>query len=236
MNLKKYIPNFLTLLNLLAGCLAIPFIFKGQPEVASLLVGIALVLDFLDGFTARILKVKSDIGVQLDSLADLISFGLVPGFILYHYLSLQITNSFDVRWMFVSYSAFLLPLSAALRLAKFNIDKKQVISFKGLPTPATAIFIASLPLILQYQDNYAGVHQIIQNMWTLLSITVFFSIIQLLPATFISLKFKGFSWRENKHRYLIPGVSVALIVILKFTAFPLIIFSYIIYSFFIKNK
>jgi CDP-diacylglycerol---serine O-phosphatidyltransferase len=170
--IKRNIPNAITCGNLLCGCLAIVCAFNGNLIWASYLVGIAAVLDFLDGFAARMLKVHSEIGKQLDSLADMVTFGVVPGVIMFHLI--QYALVFDVisnadpellmgagaisftHWTFIPFIAFLIPVFSALRLAKFNIDTRQSDSFIGVPTPANSILIASFPLILGVENYSIG--------------------------------------------------------------------------------
>jgi len=171
MKVKENIPNFITCLNLLCGCIGIVLAFEGNLVWSAYLVGIAAVLDFLDGFTARILKVHSAIGKQLDSLADMVTFGVLPGVVMFNLLEqayfyelfseywTPLPNDFREMWYdtrsinFVPYLAFLIPVFSAIRLAKFNLDSRQSDSFIGLPTPANSIFICSLVLILSYGDE-----------------------------------------------------------------------------------
>ncbi|MEW6468860.1 MAG: CDP-alcohol phosphatidyltransferase family protein [Bacteroidota bacterium] len=165
MKLKENIPNFITCLNLLCGCVGIVFAFEGNLVWSAYLVGIAAVLDFLDGFVARILKVHSAIGKQLDSLADMVTFGVLPGVMMFHFINLSngvisfagsistatlpgLNATLFPDTVFVSFVAFLIPTFSAIRLAKFNLDLKQEDSFVGLPTPANTIFIASLVFII----------------------------------------------------------------------------------------
>lgn len=160
--IKKQIPNFFTCLNLLCGCFAIISAFEARLTWSAYFVGIALIMDFLDGFLARILKVHSELGKQLDSLADMVTFGLVPGIIMFKMLNLALfINSINEIGQVanfnlinpLAYLALLIPVFSALRLAKFNIDTRQSDSFIGVPTPATAMLIASLPLIINLQNT-----------------------------------------------------------------------------------
>jgi CDP-diacylglycerol--serine O-phosphatidyltransferase len=160
MNIKKHIPNVITCGNLLCGCLAIVSAFNGNLVWSAYLVGIAAVLDFFDGFAARLLKVSGELGKQLDSLADMVTFGVVPGVVMYHLIEDAI-NFKDVFSLFsaetpadsitrlLPYTAFLITIFSCLRLAKFNIDTRQTDSFIGVPTPANSILICSFPLIMQ---------------------------------------------------------------------------------------
>jgi len=232
MKIKIHIPNAITLLNLLSGCFSIVSAFEGDLVGAAYFIFLASVLDFLDGTFARILNARTEIGKQLDSLADMVSFGLAPGFILFHLINnsliitgLQITDNV------LPYIAFLIPVFSALRLAKFNIDTKQEFGFIGLPTPANAILIASFPLILFYElENSFISLNILQNTWILISISILLSVLLVAKLPLLSLKFKSISFSDNKSRYTFLLLSVILLVILKFLAIPLIILLYVIIS------
>ncbi len=227
-----HIPNAITLLNLLSGCFSIVSAFEGDLVGAAYFIFLASVLDFLDGTFARILNARTEIGKQLDSLADMVSFGLAPGFILFHLINnsliitgLQITDNV------LPYIAFLIPVFSALRLAKFNIDTKQEFGFIGLPTPANAILIASFPLILFYElENSFISLNILQNTWILISISILLSVLLVAKLPLLSLKFKSISFSDNKSRYTFLLLSIILLVILKFLAIPLIILLYVIIS------
>jgi len=232
MKIKIHIPNAITLLNLLSGCFSIVSAFEGDLVGAAYFIFLASVLDFLDGTFARILNARTEIGKQLDSLADMVSFGLAPGFILFHLINnsliitgLQITDNV------LPYIAFLIPVFSAFRLAKFNIDTKQEFGFIGLPTPANAILIASFPLILFYElENSFISLNILQNTWILISISILLSVLLVAKLPLLSLKFKSISFSDNKSRYTFLLLSVILLVILKFLAIPLIILLYVIIS------
>ena len=227
-----HIPNAITLLNLLSGCFSIVSAFEGDLVGAAYFIFLASVLDFLDGTFARILNARTEIGKQLDSLADMVSFGLAPGFILFHLINnsliitgLQITDNV------LPYIAFLIPVFSAFRLAKFNIDTKQEFGFIGLPTPANAILIASFPLILFYElENSFISLNILQNTWILISISILLSVLLVAKLPLLSLKFKSISFSDNKSRYTFLLLSIILLVILKFLAIPLIILLYVIIS------
>lgn len=243
MSIKKHIPNFITLLNLLNGCLAIIFIFKGNLVVAAYLIFLAALFDFLDGMVARILNVKSEIGKELDSLADVISFGLVPGFIMMKLLEssfgISIVNN-EITTV-IPYIALLIPAFSALRLAIFNTDSRQTDRFIGLPTPANAILIASFPLILAQQTTLAGfeigfLHPLISNPWLLVVLSILLSYLLVAELPLMSLKFSKADKRKNELRYFFLGVSLLLLIILFFAAIPIILFLYIIISVFLKSK
>ncbi|MEO1049603.1 MAG: CDP-diacylglycerol--serine O-phosphatidyltransferase [Bacteroidota bacterium] len=215
--MKKHIPNTLTLTNLLCGCIGIVFALKGDLLTASYLIGIALVCDFLDGFTARLLKVHSEIGKQLDSLADMVTFGVLPSFILF-YLWQQ-----NATWHW-PYLSFLIPVCSALRLAKFNIATDQSDSFKGLPTPATAIFIGSLVFLT---DEWAG---LVHNEISLALISVGLSLLMVSNLRLIALKFKRFAWSGNEVKFILIAISILLAFLLGLSSAPLIILAYVILS------
>lgn len=242
MNIKKYIPNTITCGNLLCGCLAIVSAFNGFLLVATYLVGLAAILDFFDGFSARVLNVKSEIGKQLDSLADMVTFGVVPGVVMYFMLLKGLPDNMDgtkaagtdtdlfPHWLI--YAAFSISIFSALRLAKFNIDERQTNSFIGLPTPANALLICSLPLIENFQPQWWGydVLQHIHNPWFLLGLTIVSSYLMVAELPLFSLKFKNFSWSDNKIRFIFIFSILILLIIFKFLALPFIILLYILLS------
>lgn len=239
--IKAQIPNIITLLNLISGSISIVFALEGNLTVAAWFIGIAAVFDFFDGFSARMLHVSSEIGKELDSLADVISFGLAPGMILYILLSnsVSIPEIIITGRNIVPFIAFLIPALSAYRLAKFNLDERQTDSFIGLPTPANALMIASFPLILAQQKNLSGIDitlfaGIINNPWFLIIFIFVFSYLLIAELPLMSLKFKTFKWSENKVRYFFLIVSVILFVLLFYTAIPLIIIFYILLSLFTK--
>ncbi|MFW5760185.1 MAG: CDP-diacylglycerol--serine O-phosphatidyltransferase [Cyclobacteriaceae bacterium] len=219
MKLFKHLPNFITLLNLLTGSVGIVMALQGNLIVAAFCVFIAAVFDFLDGFVARLLKANSSIGKELDSLADVISFGLLPGIIAYSLLS-QNTESVLWPWLGLVIAAF-----SALRLAKFNVDTRQSDQFIGLPTPANAILFASLPLILE-----SGNWIFLSNPGVLSLLVVVFSLLLVAEMPLMALKFKNFSWKENKLKYIFLLISLVLLFVLAWMAIPLIIVLYIFFS------
>ena len=243
MKIKEQIPNFLTLLNLFSGCIAIVFAFNGQLIATSWLIGIAAVFDFLDGFTARLLKVSSPVGKELDSLADVVSFGVVPGVIIYE-LILQSSNVPDIQVSGINiapFVAFLIPMFSAFRLAKFNIDDRQSESFIGLPTPANAILIASFPLILNQESiltglNISFISNIFNSFYFLLFLTILLSYLLVAELPLMSLKFKTLNWSDNRNRYIFLAISVLLLIFFFYTAIPFIIITYIIISIVSNNK
>lgn len=231
--MQKHIPNFLTCLNLFCGCIAMVMIFRNHLDWAAFVVLIAAVFDFLDGMTARVLKASSPIGKELDSLADIISFGLVPGAILFklfqqsglHELS---SNESVIRML--QFFPFVVTVFSALRLAKFNVDPRQSDSFIGLPTPANTLLIISFPLIL-LNDEFS-LAPLILNPYFILCICVLQSFLLVSKLPLIALKFKNFSWKDNSYSYILILASLILLIVLKFAALPLIIFLYVLLSLF----
>ncbi|MCK9300801.1 MAG: CDP-diacylglycerol--serine O-phosphatidyltransferase [Bacteroidales bacterium] len=228
MKLYKHIPNGITLLNVLAGCLSIVFAFEKAYLIAAALVALAAAFDFLDGFAARLFKAYSPLGKELDSLADVISFGLAPAMIVFNFyrdLSPGILN--DNSLNILAYSAFLIPLFSALRLAKFNIDERQTHGFIGLPTPANALFWAFGLAALQEFD--------LQRTSLLLPVFVlFFSWLLVSPIPMFSLKFSRLSLKGNRLRYFFLAGCLLLILFLGWQAIALCILWYILLSLFTK--
>ncbi|MER2998829.1 CDP-diacylglycerol--serine O-phosphatidyltransferase [Pontibacter populi] len=229
--MKKHIPNFITCLNLFSGCVALYFIFQNELVYASYLVGLAAVFDFLDGMVARVLGAYSEIGKQLDSLADVISFGVVPGAMMF--MLLKRAEGDFIFSELLPFAGFIITVFSALRLAKFNIDTRQTTSFIGLPTPACAIFVASLPLILASGELMA--FAIILNKLVLLATTLILSFLLVAELPLFALKFTNLSWADNSIRFIFVGLSVILLALLNFAAIPLIIVLYIVLSFFKKQ-
>lgn len=231
--MKKNIPNFITLLNLLSGIFSIIAVVSDHLDWAVFFIIIAALFDFLDGTFARLLNARSELGKQLDSLADLVSFGLAPGFIMFALIDVSeplpniIISDFNV----ISLSAFLIPLFSAWRLAKFNIDTRQTENFIGLPTPASAMLISSIALTnLQIFSNSNFFQQITTNTWFLLIMLVIICLWQVAEIPLISLKFNRLNWRDNQARYLLLIISIILIIVLQVIAIPLIMIAYLIIS------
>lgn len=250
----KQIPNLFTLLNLIFGCIAIVFILQtgetivlmestGATQVnlpekiwwGSLFIFAAAVVDFLDGFLARLLKAPSEMGKQLDSLSDVVSFGVAPGMILYQLLRIsyaQEENGLDVS-MLALIPAFLYTGAAAWRLAKFNIADNQSYSFKGVPSPAAGLLIASLPLIIWYQ--YFGIQELFINKWLLYAIIILVSYLMVSNRNFMAIKFTDFSFKNNLLKYVLLSVSLIALVALKWLAIPVIFILYLVLSMFSKE-
>lgn len=217
--IRNFIPNAITSGNLLCGCLAIVCCFNGQLYCASYLIGLAAVLDFFDGFTARALKSTSNIGKELDSLADVVTFGVVPGFIVYHLLPSESS---------LRYLAFLIPVFSAVRLAKFNVDTRQSDSFIGVPTPANAMLIASFPLMIHYNESFAG--YITPTFLVALTLVMCYLLVAELPL--FSLKFKQFGWSGNEFRYVFLIICLLLFAVFHFTGMAFVLILYIVLSMF----
>lgn len=243
MNIKAFIPNFVTLLNLFCGSIAVIFVVNNHFVLAAIFVFLGIFFDFFDGLLARKLNVQSDLGIQLDSLADMITSGLVPGLIMFKLLELATnTNGVSVTadwsdsmyWSGVNVSVLpflglLITLSSAYRLARFNIDEDQQTYFKGLPTPANALLVLSLPLILEFQNNDL-INATILNPWFLVILTLLSTYLLNSPIKLFALKFKDYSFKSNAVRYIFLILSVVMLIVLQFAAIPIIILLYIILS------
>ncbi len=243
MNIKQHIPNTLTTLNLLCGLISLTLTFDGNFVYASLFIFIAAVFDFLDGNAARILNAHSELGKQLDSLADVVSFGVAPGIMIFQMISAQCTGggNFFERTHIVQYFAMLIPVCSALRLAKFNIDIRQEVNFIGIPTPANAIFFASIPLVLYVQPGLFSLIRadflvaFFSNTRILTILTVFFSYLLISDFKIFSMKFKNMAWSGNQLRYVLLISSLVLFVLFSLSAIPIIIILYILMSIFFQN-
>ena len=254
-NNMKQIPNLFTLLNLVFGCLAIIFTLQNGfmisvdvngaqlldiPEkiwLASLFIGLAAIIDFADGFVARLFKASSEMGKQLDSLADLVSFGVAPGMIIYQFLRLSFAQQeggldTSILWLLPS---IVLPGAAAWRLARFNLDSSQAFSFKGLPVPATGMFVASLPLIY-WNVNQQWVIDLLLNKWFLYGLTLLLSYLMVSNIPLMSLKFKDYSIKNNLPKYLLAVIAVASLFIFTWMSVPVMILAYVLLSLLFKNK
>jgi CDP-diacylglycerol--serine O-phosphatidyltransferase len=235
MELKKHIPNALTCGNLLSGCFSILFIASGMPIKAALMIIVAGLFDFLDGFAARLLKAHSPIGADLDSLSDVVSFGVAPGMIMCYMMN----NALDLPRItldgidLMPCLAFLLPIFAAIRLARFNIDETQHVAFRGIPAPAMAIFVASLPLALgqagHLTDGALG-------FWACLGITLLLSFMMVSNMRCFSFKMKSLTWKGNEVRWIFLAVAIVGFVVFRWLALPLIMVLYVLLSVFFGNK
>ena len=235
--LIKQIPNAITLTNLFVGCMAIVYVyFDHSLKISAYLIMLAAVLDFLDGFIAKRLNAMSEMGKQLDSFADMISFGVAPGLILFQMLAIyyqQQENAFEFTKAHY-FPGFIFTLFAAIRLSKFNISENKK-HFKGIPTPAAALFVASLPLITFYGDLGLGIY--ILRSSTLYIITAVISYLMISDMDILSLKFDDFKWQGNEHRIVLCTLAILLGAIFKFESIPMILVLYILISkHYFKNK
>ncbi|MBD1394931.1 CDP-diacylglycerol--serine O-phosphatidyltransferase [Mucilaginibacter glaciei] len=222
---RKHVPNAITCANLFSGCIGIVFAFQENLIFAAYAIFLAAIFDFFDGFASRVLQSFSGIGKDLDSLADMVSFGVLPSVIMYELLSQGPQIPAVSPWL--NYIAFLLPVFSALRLAKFNTDVRQSDSFIGLPTPANAILIASFPLILEQHQSVAPY---ILNPYGLTVFIVVMCTLLVAELPLMSLKFKNRDFNKNFYRYILLLFSAILILFFKFAAVPVVIIMYITLS------
>lgn len=243
----KQIPNIITSLNIMCGCVAVLFAVSGDLIIASVFAFLGIFFDFFDGLAARLLKAQSEIGLQLDSLADVITSGVVPGVVMFQLLNLSIfghmqtlTEIFSLEGWNVSFNNYLpllglmIVIASAYRLAKFNVDTRQTSGFIGLPTPANTLLILSLPLILQFQFSDLA-ETIILNKWFLIGMTLLSCVLLNAEIPLFALKFKTWDFKSNAVRYVFLLLCVVLLVFLKFLAIPFIILIYILLSMFWKS-
>ena len=242
----KQIPNIITSLNLLCGCVAIMFAVSGDLVSASFFAFAGIFLDFFDGLAARVLNAQSQVGLQLDSLADVVTSGVLPGIVMVQLLSEALTGtSLDISTIFSSTSnntsiesylpfiGLLIAVASGYRLAKFNVDIRQTTSFIGLPVPANTLLILSLPLIISFQASQQ-ITEVILTPWFLIIITLVSCVLLNAEIPLFGLKFKTWNFKDNAVRYLFLISSILLLVVLKFIAIPIIIFLYILVSLFWK--
>jgi len=237
--MKKHIPNAITSLNLICGCLAIINAFNGELYISSILIFTGAIFDFMDGAAARFLKVSHPLGEQLDSLADMVSFGLAPGIILFqftkHLNSLNESSLLSENpWLF--YIVLIIPIFSAFRLAKFNIDTRQTEGFIGLATPANAFFFIFIVLIYfspdlpQLISTKALLYPIISNPLVIFGLSIVFSLLLVSEIPMFSLKAKSLKWKGNEQRFSFLGLFILLLLLFNIVAFPIIILIYIIWS------
>lgn len=228
--MKKQIPNIITSFNLLSGIMAIYFSFLGELQWAAGFMALGAFFDFFDGLAARALGVMSEMGKQMDSLADMVSFGLAPGFIVFQLMQ----NSHALPDLMISgvliapFLAFIIPVLSAYRLAKFNIDIRQTDSFIGLPTPALSLFVGALPFLIAGDFSMQLVW--LNNYYILLILSFVLSLLLVAELPLFSLKFKNLSWKDNSIRFVFLGISIVSLAILQIGAFPLIIIIYVLLS------
>ena len=253
----KQIPNLFTLLNLFLGCMAIVFalqtetisIYVGEdlsshyniPErlsVAAYFIFAAAVIDFLDGFVARLLKATSEMGKQLDSLSDVVSFGVAPSVILYQLLKVSFIKEesgleTSIAWLL---PAFIVACAGAYRLARFNLDYSLSYGFEGVPIPAAGLFIASFPLILHYGNSIINVNEWLTNKWVLYTVIVLISWLMVSTQPLMALKFKDFTLKNNMPKVILLAVAVVAALIFHWLAVPIVFIVYIILSLLFKQQ
>lgn len=230
MNIKKHIPNLITLLNLFSGCIALVFALNKDFDLAFYFVCLGIFLDFFDGFFARLFKVSSPLGLQLDSLADMVTSGVVPGVVMYQMIansSAFPTMNSDI--VFYPFLGFIITLGSCYRLANFNIDTRQTDSFIGLPTPANALFILSLPLVLQYSDSII-ILELLTNHWLLMGITLFSAYILNAEIPLFSLKINKFNITDNVLQIVFLSLSLVFLLFFEYLGIPMVIIFYVLLS------
>jgi len=253
--MTKQIPNIFTLLNLFFGCIAIVFALQNTIDIsytaeggqylkltenifyASLFIGIAAVVDFLDGFVARLLKASSEMGKQLDSLADVVSFGAAPGIILYQFLRMSFIKENEgletsIIWLV---PAFIFSCAGAYRLARFNIDTSQSFGFKGVPIPAAGLVVASLPLIY-WNVQSETIYNLLLNKWFLYALILVLSGLMVSTLPLMALKFKDFTLKNNLPKIILLVIAIAAAFLLQWIAVPVVFIAYIILSLLYKPK
>ena len=249
MDWMKNIPNLFTLLNLFFGCIAVIFTLQtglsvlstaegtqyvDMPEkmgIASLFIGAAALVDFLDGLVARMFKATSPMGKQLDSLADVVSFGVAPGMILYQFLRISFArqaDGFDISPLWFL-PALLFPCASAFRLAKFNVDESQQYGFKGVPTPAAGLVVASIPLIYWYTGSET-VTALLLNKWVLYGVTIVLAWLMVSNLPLMALKFTDYTVKTNLPKLILLALAIVSAVFLKWLAVPVVFIFYIIVS------
>lgn len=230
MKIIKHIPNTITCCNLISGCGSILFLCHNHILWAAAMIFVAAVFDFLDGFAARLLDAKSPIGGELDSLSDVVSFGVAPSFIVAWFLSKT-----GVGWWIHDFNvfpvlAFILAAFAAVRLAKFNLDTRQTSSFIGLPVPAVGLFIASLPFMLFRFGHDTWLYNFVMNPYFLLAMVAVFSWLMISEVPFFSFKIKNLRFKENILRYFVVIFAIVAVIVLKCVALPFVFLFYILLS------
>lgn len=230
MSIAKHIPNAITCCNLLSGCVSILLLCKNHISGAAAMIFVAAVFDFLDGFAARLLNAKSPLGGELDSLSDVVSFGVAPSFIMAWLL-----DKTGISWMAADVNlfpmlAFILAAFAAIRLAKFNLDTRQGSSFIGLPVPTVGLFIASLPLMLADVSSESIVCKFVVNPYFLIAVVAVFSWLMISEVPFFSFKIKNLTFKDNVLRYFVVIFAIAAVVIMKLVALPFVFLFYILLS------
>ena len=229
--MKMHLPNALTCANLFSGCIAAVMIFRNHLEYTAYFIFLSAFFDLLDGMVARKVASNTEYGKQLDSLADMVSFGFVPGAVVFKLLQMSDLNSIlhsEMLFQIIQFAPFIITVFSALRLVKFNLDKRQSTSFIGLPTPANTLLIVSLPLILsQFPGKYEW---LILNPYLLLAITIVCSYMLIAEIPLFAMKFKTTALRDNIYQYIFLAIALILFPFFLFAAIPVLIFLYIFLS------
>jgi CDP-diacylglycerol---serine O-phosphatidyltransferase len=233
-SLLSFIPNLITSVNLFFGCLSLVCAFNDNLLAASAFIFLAGLLDFCDGLTARLLDAYSEFGKMLDSLADMVSFGVAPSVILFQLINIALLHNYNFNGhnsgllqLLISSLAFIIAIFSALRLAKFNLDKRQTAYFIGIPTPANAFLIASFPFVV---GEYKIAGDILLKIYVLIPLIFILSFLLVSEIPMISLKFKNYTFHDNKARYILLFISLILLILFKIAAYPFIFLLYIILS------
>ncbi|MBK8610178.1 MAG: CDP-diacylglycerol--serine O-phosphatidyltransferase [Chitinophagaceae bacterium] len=253
----KQIPNLFTLLNLFLGCIAIVFALQTEtisiyigddlstqfniPErlsVAAYFIFAAAIVDFLDGFVARLLNASSEMGKQLDSLSDVVSFGVAPSVILYQLLRISFMKEENgletsIAWLL---PAFVVACAGAYRLARFNLDDSQSFGFKGVPIPAAGLFIASFPLILHFGNSWIDMNAVLTNKWVLYAVVIVMSWLMVSNLPLMALKFKDASIKNNLPKIILLVIGILAAIIFNWLAVPIVFIVYIILSLLFKQQ
>lgn len=241
MPFRKHVPNLITLLNLASGLIALDYAYNTNLIMAFFWVCLGIFFDFWDGFFARLLKAQSPVGLQLDSLADMVTSGVVPGVVMFKMLEgIMQDEMLDLSWdsmylVTIPFLGFIITLASCYRLAKFNVDTRQTDSFIGLPTPANALFIMSLPIILHHSDGEGFIFDTLSNPYVLVGITFLSAFMLNAEIPLFSLKVKYFNWETNKIQIIFLIVAVLLLFFFQYLAIPIIILFYVLLSAF-TNK
>lgn len=237
MPFKKHVPNLITLLNLTSGLIALIYAFNTHYQMAFVWVCIGIFFDFWDGFFARLLKAQSPVGLQLDSLADMVTSGVVPGLVMFQVLSgiAEMQDEYNLSGEnyylgLLPFAGFIITLASCYRLAKFNVDTRQTDSFIGLPTPANALFIMSLPVIQLHSNGTGILFDLLSNPYVLVGISLLSAFMLNAEIPLFSLKVKYFNWETNKIQIIFLIVSVLFLFFFQYAAIPLIILFYVILS------
>ena len=228
--MKSYIPNSITLLNLVLGCCAIIAILNGAYIMGFWLVLAGVLADFADGLVARLLNVSSEMGKELDSLADMVTFGVVPGVIYYSLLSTTFDTQLIQGIHYIAVAGFLVTAFSCLRLAKFNLDTRQTDGFIGLPTPSSTMF--AVGLMLMYVLDTFGLRNWIAHPAFLFTCIIAFSYLLVAEIPMFSLKFKAFTWKGNEIKFIFAGIALILLILTREAAFSIVVLLYVLFSIF----